>query len=249
MTFAMNLGPLIWSIVAFRNSLVYHSLDKMTSHFLHWFPACVSYATRWHPRAVMLDHLTQDAAARLEWESASFTSLFLLPLLPYLAWVVLYYLKVWVGGWGDEGGMLVWRWGGGAGGAKGSGTHQRCRCPGRVRGGARQDDSCRIGPTQAVRPPHPRCLSSATAGSSSGDTRRCSSAVLPCALGGDTAGPSGDARLWECLVPPQTWGPDRPIPRSHANSNVSGLRPRAKSRCSERWSCASRASCSRWCTC
>lgn len=34
MTFGLNLGPLVWSIIAFRNSLVYHSLDKMTSHFL-----------------------------------------------------------------------------------------------------------------------------------------------------------------------------------------------------------------------
>lgn len=27
---AHSMGPLLWSIVAFRNSLVYHSLDKMT---------------------------------------------------------------------------------------------------------------------------------------------------------------------------------------------------------------------------
>ena len=34
-TFALNLGPLVWSIVAFRNSLVYHYLDKRTSHFMY----------------------------------------------------------------------------------------------------------------------------------------------------------------------------------------------------------------------
>jgi hypothetical protein len=32
--FAHAMGPLLWSILAFRNSIVPHSLDKMTSHFM-----------------------------------------------------------------------------------------------------------------------------------------------------------------------------------------------------------------------
>ncbi|KAK2077924.1 hypothetical protein QBZ16_003792 [Prototheca wickerhamii] len=96
MTFGLNLGPLVWSIIAFRNSLVYHSLDKMTSHFLHWTPACVSYAARWHPPPQLRDHLASSSAARLEWESGGFWDFFLLPLLPYLLWALLYYLKVFV---------------------------------------------------------------------------------------------------------------------------------------------------------
>lgn len=35
--FAFNFGPLLWSIIAFRNSLVYHSLDKVT----RWAAGCV----------------------------------------------------------------------------------------------------------------------------------------------------------------------------------------------------------------
>ncbi|KAL6776746.1 hypothetical protein ACKKBF_B30760 [Auxenochlorella protothecoides x Auxenochlorella symbiontica] len=95
-TFALNLGPLVWSIVAFRNSLVPHSLDKMTSHFLHWFPACVSYAARWHPPSQVVDYLASSAEARRAWESTSLRELFFLPLVPYLIWAVLYYLKVFV---------------------------------------------------------------------------------------------------------------------------------------------------------
>lgn len=35
-----------------RNSLVFHSLDKITSLFLHWYPACVAWTERWHPDVV-----------------------------------------------------------------------------------------------------------------------------------------------------------------------------------------------------
>jgi hypothetical protein len=92
--FAHAFGPLLWSILAFRNSIVPHSLDKMTSHFMHWFPACVCFAARWHPSDAMQAHLRASPAARAHWESASLGELVLLPLLPYLAWAVFYYVKV-----------------------------------------------------------------------------------------------------------------------------------------------------------
>ena len=60
----------------------------------HWTPACVSYAARWHPPPQLRDHLASSSAARLEWESGGFWDFFLLPLLPYLLWALLYYLKV-----------------------------------------------------------------------------------------------------------------------------------------------------------
>ncbi|PNH06846.1 hypothetical protein TSOC_006751 [Tetrabaena socialis] len=46
-TFAYNTGPLAWSILTFRNSLVFHDLDKVTSLFLHLVPALVSWSLRW----------------------------------------------------------------------------------------------------------------------------------------------------------------------------------------------------------
>ena len=39
-----------------RNSLVFHSLDKITSLFLHLFPAGVVWTERWHPDVVRLGH-------------------------------------------------------------------------------------------------------------------------------------------------------------------------------------------------
>jgi hypothetical protein len=45
---AFNTGPLAWSTLTFRNSLVFHDLDKSTSVMLHLGPALVSWALRWH---------------------------------------------------------------------------------------------------------------------------------------------------------------------------------------------------------
>lgn len=45
--FAAANGPLAAAIVAWCNSLVFHSLDKTTSLIIHMFPALVSYCYRW----------------------------------------------------------------------------------------------------------------------------------------------------------------------------------------------------------
>eukprot|EP00892_Ulva_mutabilis_P003493 jgi/Ulvmu1/1515/UM011_0245.1 len=47
--FSFAMGPLAWSILAFRNSMIFHSLDQMTSLFLHVFPPLVAWAIRWYP--------------------------------------------------------------------------------------------------------------------------------------------------------------------------------------------------------
>lgn len=96
-TFAHSFGPLLWSILAFRNSIVYHSLDKMTSHFMHLYPACVCWTIRWHTADPLAAHLREAGAeAAAAWEGGSLRDLVLLPMLPYLLWAVLYYLKVFV---------------------------------------------------------------------------------------------------------------------------------------------------------
>lgn len=63
------------------------------SHFLHFFPACVSWAARWHPHPAMAARLEASPAARQRWESAQLWELALLPLLPYLIWACAYYVK------------------------------------------------------------------------------------------------------------------------------------------------------------
>jgi len=95
--FAYATGPLAWSIIAFRNSLVFHSLDKITSLMLHWMPACVVWTLRWYPdRSVKLEYHGKSEQAKAEWTRGSLVNLVAIPLLPYLAWAILYYIKVFV---------------------------------------------------------------------------------------------------------------------------------------------------------
>ena len=45
--FFLAHGPVAWAIYAWRNALVFHSLDKMTSIAIHISPALVMYTLRW----------------------------------------------------------------------------------------------------------------------------------------------------------------------------------------------------------
>ena len=50
--FAYASGPLAWSILAFRNSLVFHSLDKVGfggSSLVHSRAFSVAQTKQWHP--------------------------------------------------------------------------------------------------------------------------------------------------------------------------------------------------------
>jgi len=47
--YTLSTGPLLFAIIAWRNSFVFHSLDKMTSVLIHIFPPLVTYCLRWYP--------------------------------------------------------------------------------------------------------------------------------------------------------------------------------------------------------
>ena len=47
--FVFANGPLMVAVLAWRNSLVFHSLDKMTSIFIHILPAILTFLVRWYP--------------------------------------------------------------------------------------------------------------------------------------------------------------------------------------------------------
>lgn len=47
--FSLAHGPMAWTIPVYRNSLVFHSLDRFTSCFIHLAPALVLYVIRWFP--------------------------------------------------------------------------------------------------------------------------------------------------------------------------------------------------------
>ena len=44
--YVLSLGPICLAIVVWHNSLVFHSLDKVTSFFLHAFPPVVCHGLR-----------------------------------------------------------------------------------------------------------------------------------------------------------------------------------------------------------
>jgi hypothetical protein len=47
--FSLAHGPMAWTVPVYRNSLVFHSLDRFTSCFIHMAPALVLYVIRWFP--------------------------------------------------------------------------------------------------------------------------------------------------------------------------------------------------------
>ena len=49
LNFAHTAGPLAVAIPTWRNSLVFHSLDKVTSVFVHGLPPLLLFASRWYP--------------------------------------------------------------------------------------------------------------------------------------------------------------------------------------------------------
>eukprot|EP00899_Mesostigma_viride_P008243 jgi/Mesvir1/1741/Mv21192-RA.1 len=85
--FVYTSGPLALSIIAFRNSLVFHSLDKMTSVFMHLSPALVTWSLRWFPPAP-----TAPSGGTLEWDVRVAAAV----ALPYLCWLLAYALKLFV---------------------------------------------------------------------------------------------------------------------------------------------------------
>ena len=46
--FVFSHGPLLFAAVIWRNSIVPHSLDRMTSVFIHISPALTTWGTRWY---------------------------------------------------------------------------------------------------------------------------------------------------------------------------------------------------------
>lgn len=89
--FAIANGPLALAIAMWRNSLVFHSLDKMTSMFIHILPALVMFSQRWH------DHLSYKKFPLFEeMETSIATTLFdfyVNPFFWYLVWQIGYLIK------------------------------------------------------------------------------------------------------------------------------------------------------------
>jgi len=79
--YVLCMGCLMLAIVVWQNSLVFHSLDKLTSICIHAFPPLTLHLYRWKmipSEAIMLD------------DTLSFTETFIIPMILYIVWQVGY---------------------------------------------------------------------------------------------------------------------------------------------------------------
>ena len=59
LAFMSSNGPLAWAIIAWRNSLVFHDLEKITSLFIHVMPPLLMLTQRWHYASAAGGHPSQ----------------------------------------------------------------------------------------------------------------------------------------------------------------------------------------------
>lgn len=90
-------GPLAYAIVAFRNSLVFHKIDFLTSLGIHAIPLAIMVNFRWvtlYDEALLPEserfYLTFDDSQQSYGEF--FLEMFGYPIFVYLCWAVVYYL-------------------------------------------------------------------------------------------------------------------------------------------------------------
>ncbi|CAB1111367.1 unnamed protein product [Ectocarpus sp. CCAP 1310/34] len=88
--FIFVMGSLLWAVPLWRNSLVFHDVDKMTSCFIHLFPSWLALTLRWYP----LDPMRGGTAgAEPECQDGIDMRDVGTAMAMYLAWQVLYFFK------------------------------------------------------------------------------------------------------------------------------------------------------------
>ncbi|KAF9583436.1 hypothetical protein BGW38_009461 [Lunasporangiospora selenospora] len=86
----LSLGPLAFAIIAWRNSLVLHSLDKVTSVYIHMSPPITLYVVRWlYPDP---DHIRFPAMKDMDVLPTAASLFYAIAL--YLTWQIAYYVLV-----------------------------------------------------------------------------------------------------------------------------------------------------------
>ncbi|ELP85628.1 hypothetical protein EIN_409170 [Entamoeba invadens IP1] len=71
--YVFSHGPLLMAIPMWKNSLVFHDLDRLTSVYIHLFPALVMYCIRWHtyitvPELTLFNGLILPAILYIFWQ-------------------------------------------------------------------------------------------------------------------------------------------------------------------------------------
>jgi len=80
--YVLTLGPIFLAIIIWKNSLVFHSLDKLTSFFLHAFPPIMMHLYRWK-------FISNDLPLKVD-DSLPLYSNFILALMIYGIWQISY---------------------------------------------------------------------------------------------------------------------------------------------------------------
>jgi hypothetical protein len=90
-------GPLCWSIPLFRNSLILHSLDQLTSVMIHLLPSLAVWALRWNcaPSAAAAAACSFTVCSDAECSSSLWDAV-TVPFGFWMLWAVLYYVKVFI---------------------------------------------------------------------------------------------------------------------------------------------------------
>ena len=79
--YIMCSGPVCMAVVVWQNSLVFHSIDKVTSYFLHVLPVLMVHGVRWNKIPSPLINLDESSLPLSTW---------FYYLMAYVAWQVLY---------------------------------------------------------------------------------------------------------------------------------------------------------------
>lgn len=85
-------GPLAWSILAFNNALIFHSVDHITSVNIHISPMALTFGLRWYAS----DEFTVCEEGAPGCESMDLTSALLPAVCLYVVWMACYYIWVFV---------------------------------------------------------------------------------------------------------------------------------------------------------
>ncbi|KAN0003729.1 hypothetical protein ACTFIZ_009890 [Dictyostelium cf. discoideum] len=85
--FCIANGPLLGAVIPYRNSMVFHSLDKATSVIVHIFPSLVTYSLRWNDEFLF--------SKENQIEEPNWKNFYLYPIVAYSIWQLVYFF--WVG--------------------------------------------------------------------------------------------------------------------------------------------------------
>ncbi|KAJ8316998.1 hypothetical protein KUTeg_004902 [Tegillarca granosa] len=88
--FALANGPLLWAMVVYRNSLVFHSVDKVTSSYIHILPGLLSFGIRWYPEETS-KYWFKDFVKSFTFNEMSILWLMVLPLFCFMFHSLMYY--------------------------------------------------------------------------------------------------------------------------------------------------------------